>query len=66
MDYSYEIKESRYGLFTSVFKDGTQGTTALTREACDFVTRNIRIPVMRGEWEGTTSTLGSAVVGGKL
>ena len=66
MDYSYTIEESRYGLFTSVFKDGTKGTTALTREACDFVTKNIRIPVMRGEYDGTTSTLGSAVVGGKL
>jgi len=66
MDYSYEIVESRYGLFTSVFADGTKGTTALTHEACDFVTKNIRIPVMRGEWCGTTSTLGEATVGGKL
>ena len=66
MNYSYEIVESRYGLFTSVFKDGTKGTTALTREACDFVTKNIRIPVMRGEWDGPTSIMGSAVVGGKL
>ena len=66
MDYSYEIVKSRYGLYTSVFADGTRGTTALTEEACDFVTKNIRIPVMRGEWYGTTSTLGQAVVGGKL
>ena len=56
MDYAYTIEESRYGLFTSVFADGTKGTTALTAEACDFVTRNIRIPVMRGEWDGPTST----------
>lgn len=66
MNYSYTIKESRYGLFTSIFEDGTQGTTALTREACDFVTKNIRIPVMRGEWDGVTSVMGTAVVGGKL
>jgi len=65
-DYSYEIIESRYGLFTSVFANGDRGTTALTREACDYVTKNIRIPVMRGEWDGPTSTLGKATVHGKL
>ncbi len=65
-DYTYTIEKSRYGLFTGVFADGTKGTTALTREACDFVMKNIRIPVMRGDWNGTTSTLGSATVGGKL
>ena len=66
MDYSCDIVESRYGLFTSVFKDGTKGTTALTRDACDFVTKNIRIPVMRGEFDGVTSVMGKAVVDGKL
>ena len=66
MDYSYSIKRSRYGLYTSIFADGTRGTTALTEDACRFVTDNIRIPVMRGEWDGPTSTLGSATVGGKL
>ena len=66
MDYAYTIEKTRYGLYTSVFADGTKGTTALTQEACDFVTRNIRIPVMRGEWDGPTSIMGSAVVGGKL
>ena len=65
-DYSYEIVQSRYGLYTSVFADGTPGTTALTKEACDWVTTNIRIPVMRGEWDGTTSVMGKAVVDGKL
>ena len=65
-DYSYEIKQSRYGLYTSVFADGTRGTTALTEEACDYVTKNIRIPVMRGEWDGPTSIMGKAVVDGKL
>jgi len=66
MDYSYTIEESRYGLFTSVFANGDKGTTALTEEACRFVTEEIRIPVMRGEWDGPTSTLGKATVDGKL
>ena len=66
MDYSYTIVKSRYGLYTSVFADGTKGTTALTEDACRFVTDNIRIPVMRGEWDGPTSVMGSAVVEGKL
>ena len=65
-DYSYKIVESRYGLFTSVFADGTNGTTALTREACEWVTNHIRIPAMRGEFDGTTSVMGKAVVDGKL
>ena len=66
MDYSYEVVKSRYGLYTSVFADGTKGTTALTEEACHFVTRNIRIPVMRGEWDGPTTVMGKATVDGKL
>jgi len=66
MNYSYTITQSRYGLYTSVFADGTRGTTALTEDACRFVTDNIRIPVMRGEWDGLTSTLGKAEVEGKL
>lgn len=65
-DWSYTIEESRYGLFTSVLKDGTKMTTALTEDACRFVTDNIRIPVLRGEYDGETNTLGSAEVGGKL
>ena len=65
-NYDYDIVESRYGLFTSVLTDGTPMTTALTEEACRFVTDNIRIPVMKGKFDGFMSTLGSAVVGGKL
>ena len=64
--YEFEIIRSRYGLYTSVFSDGTRGTTALTEEACNWVTVNIRIPVMRGEWDGETSVMGKAVVDGKL
>lgn len=65
-DWSYTIEQSRFGLYTSVLKDGTRMTTALTEEACHFVTQEIRIPVLRGEYDGVTSTLGTAVVGGKL
>jgi len=64
--WAYTIEKGRFGLYTSVLADGTKLTTGLTAEAVDFVTRNIRIPVMRGEWTGPTSTLGKAVVGGKL
>ena len=66
MNYEYTIQKSRYGLYTSVLTDGTKMTTALTEEACRFVTDNIRIPVMKGEYDGFCSTLGTAVVGGKL
>ena len=38
----------------------------LAEEACDFLTKNIRIPVLRGEWDGDTKVMGSAIVGGKL
>lgn len=65
-DWSYTIEKSRYGLYTSVLKDGTKLTTALTEEACDWVTKNIRIPVLRGEWDGVTSVMGKATVDGKL
>ena len=65
-NYDYTIVKSRYGLYTSVLTDGTKLTTALTEEACRFVTDEIRIPVMKGVFDGYQSTLGSAVVGGKL
>ena len=64
--WAYTIEKTRYGLYESVLHDGTRMTTALTEDACRFVTDNIRIPVMRGEWDGETSICGSAVVGGKL
>ena len=65
-EYDYTIVESRYGLFTSVLSDGTKMTTALTEEACRFVTDNIRIPVMKGTFDGSSSIVRSAVVDGKL
>lgn len=64
--YEYTIEKSRYGLYTSVLKDGTKMTTALTEKACRFVTDNIRIPVMKGEYDGWVSIMGKAVVDGKL
>tara|TARA_B100001559_G_C15917931_1_gene357319 strand:+ start:250 stop:504 length:255 start_codon:yes stop_codon:yes gene_type:complete len=65
-NYDYDIVESRYGLYTSVLKDGTKMTTALTEEACRYVTDNIRIPVMKGVFDGWTSIMGKASVDGKL
>ena len=62
----YTVQKSRFGLYTSVFEDGTRGTTALTEEACAYVTDMIRIPVLQGTWDGETSVVGSAIVGGKL
>ena len=64
--WDFDIEKSRFGLYTSVLKDGTKLTTALTKEACDYVTRNIRIPVMKGEFDGWVSTMGEATVHGKL
>lgn len=62
----YTIEKTRFGLYTSVFEDGTKGTTALTEDACRFVTENIRIPVLQGTYAGPASVLGSAVDGYKL
>lgn len=62
----YTIERSRFGLYTSVFEDGTKGTTALTEDACRFVTDSIRIPVIQGTYAGHASVLGSAIVSGKL
>mgnify|MGYP007061996280 CR=1 FL=1 len=56
-DWSYTIEKSRFGLYTSKLKDGTRLTTALTEEACDEITRDIRIPVLRGEWDGETTAI---------
>lgn len=62
----YTIRQSRFGLFTSYDANDVPLTTALTEEACDFVTKNIRIPVLTGTFTGTESKLGSAIVTGKL
>ena len=64
--YEYTIKESRFGLFTSYLEDGTGMVTAATEEACRFVTDNIHIPSLKGEFKGWTSEPRSATVQGKL
>ena len=62
----YTIEKSRYGLYTSVDKKGNKMTTALTEDACRWVTDNIRIPVLQGTFDGITSQGRSSVVEGKL
>ena len=65
-DYEYTINESRYGLYTSVLTDGERMVTASTEDDCRWVTDNIHIPVMKGEFDGYSSTPRIAVVEGKL
>ena len=62
----YVITESRFGLFTSITTDGTRMTTAGTKDACQWVTDNIHIPSLKGNFEGFTSTPRSSTVAGKL
>ena len=64
--YAYTISKSRYGLFTSVLLDGTRCVTGLTLEATQRVTDDIHIPVLKGTFDGWTSTPRSSVVEGKL
>jgi hypothetical protein len=54
-DIEYTIKESRFGLFTSVQTDGTQMVTALTADACKTCTDLIHIPCLKGNFKGWTS-----------
>ena len=64
--YEYTITKSRYGLYTSVFTDGTAAVTGLTEDAVRWVTDNIHIPVLKGTFDGYTSVPRSSVVEGKL
>lgn len=64
MDFT--IEESRYGLFTSVTKDGTRMVTAMTEEICRKVTETIHVPNVFGDASVTTVVVGSARVNGKL
>jgi len=63
---SYTVKETRYGLFTSVHPDGTEMVTAATEKACRSVTENIHIPCIYGTFEGHVSVGHSAFISGKL
>ena len=62
----YEIKKTRFGLYTSYDKDGNELVTGLTAEAVDYVTMNIHIPVLQGTFDGYTSTPFNGIVEGKL
>ena len=64
--YDYTIQKSRYGLYTSVLDTGESMVTGLTEDACRWCTDNIHIPVLKGTFDGYTSTPRSAVVEGKL
>ena len=65
-DWTYAITKSRYGLYTSIFTDGTRMVTGMTEEDVRDVTDTIHIPVMKGEYDGYTSTPRNGVVDGKL
>jgi len=64
--YEFSIQKSRFGLFTSVLKSGDRMVTGPTEEDCRWVTENIHIPVLKGEFDGYTSTPHISVVDGKL
>ena len=65
--YEYTVQRSRYDLYTSVLtSDGTPMVTGLTEDAVRLVTDTIHIPVLKGTFDGWTSTPRSSVVEGKL
>ena len=67
MDIPFEIRESRYGMFTSYRTDTEEAmSTAGSQDACYFATTMIRIPSILGCFEGFTSKSRSATVDGKL
>lgn len=65
-DWTYTIVKSRYGLYTSIFTDGTRMVTGMTEEDVREITDTIHIPVMKGEYDGYTSIPRNGVVDGKL
>ena len=65
-DWTYDITKSRYGLYTSTLTDGTRMVTGMTEEDVREITDTIHIPVMKGEYDGYTSTPRMGVVDGKL
>ena len=64
--YEFSIEKSRFGLYTSVLKSGDRMVTGPTEEGCRWVTENIHIPVLKGEFDGYTSVPHNSVVSGKL
>ena len=65
-NYDYTIQRSRFGLYTSVLTSGERLVTGLTEDSCRWCTDNIHIPVLKGTFDGYTSTPRSSVVEGKL
>ena len=67
-DDAFVVRETRYGLFSSIGLDGRKWVTALTEEACVYGTRfNLKAEIDGTLWDGPNVTvLGKAVVGGKL
>ena len=60
MTYEYTVTEVPLLLYTSYLSDGTAMVTGLTEEACRLCTDTIHIPVLKGEFDGWTSTPGRA------
>ena len=65
-DWTYDITKSRHGLYTSTLTDGTRMVTGMTEEDVRDITDTIHVPVMKGEYDGYTSTPRNGVVDGKL
>jgi len=65
-DWTYAITKTKYGLYISTLTDGTRMVTGMTEEGVREVTDSINIPVMKGEFDGYTSTPRKGVVDGKL
>ena len=67
-DDAFVVRKSRYGLYSSIGLDGRKWITAMTEEACAYGTRfNLKAEVDGTLWKGdNVSTMGSAIVGGKL
>ena len=64
--YDYTIQRSRFGLYTSVLTSGERLVTGPTEDACRWCTDNIHIPVLKGTFDGYTSSPRNSVVEGKL
>jgi len=65
-DWTYDITKTKYGLYISTLTDGTRMVTGMTEEGVRDVTDTIHIPVMKGEFDGYTSSPRNGVVDGKL
>ena len=65
-DDAFVVRESRYGLFSSIGIDGRKWITGMTEEAVVYGTRyNLKAEIDGTLWTDT-KVIGSALVGGKL